>query len=51
MSETIRYALAEPGAAEVRLVPNWTEHAGAGRRELDDAGAGGVTSSRHPSRP
>ena len=25
MSETIKYSLAEPGAAEVILLPNWTE--------------------------
>jgi hypothetical protein len=27
MSETIRYPLPEPGVAEERLVPNWTEQA------------------------
>jgi hypothetical protein len=25
MSETIKYSWAEPGAAEVILLPNWTE--------------------------
>ncbi len=38
MSETIRYRpWAEPGAAGVTFLPKMTEHAGAGRRELDDA--------------
>ncbi|CAM5593555.1 hypothetical protein SHIRM173S_02441 [Streptomyces hirsutus] len=36
MSETIRYPLPEPGVADVRSVPNWTEAGGAVRGELDD---------------
>jgi hypothetical protein len=49
MSATIRYSLAEPGAADVRFVPNWTEHP-------EPCGVnwtmpGGVTSSLHPETP
>ena len=52
MSETIRYVLwAEPGAADVRFVPNWTEHAEPGGVNWTTPEPGGVTSSRHPSLP
>jgi hypothetical protein len=48
ISATTRYAIAEPGAADVSVAPNWTEH-------LEPCGVnwtmtGGVTSSRHPMR-
>jgi hypothetical protein len=46
-SETIRYALAEPGAADVRVLPNWTEHQEPGG--VNWTTMGGVTSSLHPS--
>ncbi|CAM5742576.1 hypothetical protein SHIRM173S_13319 [Streptomyces hirsutus] len=49
MSETIRYPLPEPGVADVRSVPNWTEQA-------EPCGVnwtteGGVRSSLQPRRP
>src|SRR5262249_2030311 len=46
MSETIRYPLPEPGAADVRFSPNWSEHAEPGG--VSWTTVGGVTSSRHP---
>jgi hypothetical protein len=49
MSETTRYPLVEPGAADVRFVPNWTEHPEPGG--VNCTTLGGVTSSLHPRPP
>jgi hypothetical protein len=48
MSETIRYRpCADPGAADVRPGPNWTEHPEPGG--VNWITPGGVSSSLHPS--
>ncbi len=47
MSETIRYPLPEPGAADVSFVPNWTEHPELGG--VNWTTPGGVWSGLHPS--
>jgi hypothetical protein len=47
MSETISHKpWAEPGAADVRFFPNWTEHPEPGG--VSWTTPGGVTSSLHP---
>jgi hypothetical protein len=52
MSQTIRYGpWAEPGAAEVMFVPNWTQHAepgGVNRTTRKPLSKGKSASSRHP---
>src|SRR5882724_11591173 len=49
MSETIKYVLwAEPGAADVRVLPNWMEHDEPGGVNWNTPEPGGVTSCLHP---
>jgi hypothetical protein len=49
MSVTIRNSFcADPGAADVRFVPNWIEHAEPGGVNWTMPEPGGVTSCRHP---
>src|SRR6187397_74524 len=50
MFETTRYVLcAEPGVADVRFLPNWTEQAEPCGVNWNTPEPGGVTSCLHPS--